>query len=773
MRLTLRTLLAYLDDILEPAQAKEIGEKIQESTFAASLVGKIQDVVRRRRIGAPKVTGRGSKPDPNVVAEYLDNTLPAETVTELELVCLESDMHLAEVAAAHQILTLVLGDAVDIPTKMREHMYSLGAVAPAPDSSHSNGINSHTPTIVGVGAADVTRDVEPRTGEQDLLDRLPPQLARRPGWKRAIPYVVGAVVVAGWGYLMVTAPALKEHFDAQQSAELAEVGLGGSARGPSEPGAPDLGGADSAEAGLSDVGPSQPDNGASGHQDVPSPAAEPSAIAGESDSAEPLNEPDSDDPINVEMHEERELVAGAPQAPAGAKEGSPFAEAAPDRPVAANNGNDDTSFTRETGEPAPTGDAVAAAESPDVVPDPNAFEPPVRAAEPAPPRLKPLHVQYVNTQGVLLRLDPATDEWSVMPRQAMVFPGEDLASPNPFSADLMMAGQEPLCEAVLRGGTRIRVMEPTAETRVGVEIDRGRVLLSRQGIEAADETFVFRLTIRSDEWLCELTGPDATVGIEVVPVPPTSVGDMAAASEYRGGMQVVSGAVRLTNRATEEAIELRPEQGRLPFSADPQAIPANPSEASPPPEWMLTDTRFTSLSRHFAKKYEKEFLPDQPVSASIRPVVKDSQPRISQLATETLALTGNLPGLVDALSAPHEESRIAAIEGLRNWLPRDAGNGERLDVELQNRYREEVASAISRLLWGYSEKDARNEFASRELVDGMSHDEIAVRELASYYVHRLTNRSFGYRADRRRDERDAVVRHWRERLEKNGALVSE
>ena len=48
MRLTLRTLLAYLDDILEPAQAKEIGEKIHESPFATSMVNKIQDVVREQ-----------------------------------------------------------------------------------------------------------------------------------------------------------------------------------------------------------------------------------------------------------------------------------------------------------------------------------------------------------------------------------------------------------------------------------------------------------------------------------------------------------------------------------------------------------------------------------------------------------------------------------------------------------------------------------------------------------------------------------------------------
>ena len=53
MRLTLRTLLAYLDDSLEPSQAKLIGQKVAESEQARELIEHIKSVTRRRRITTP------------------------------------------------------------------------------------------------------------------------------------------------------------------------------------------------------------------------------------------------------------------------------------------------------------------------------------------------------------------------------------------------------------------------------------------------------------------------------------------------------------------------------------------------------------------------------------------------------------------------------------------------------------------------------------------------------------------------------------------------
>jgi len=126
MRLTLRTLLAYLDDTLDPAQAKVIGQKLAESPSARELVDRIRKVTRRRGLSTPTNSNeQGSPSDPNTVAAYLSDALHAEQLAEFEETCLASDVHLAEVAACHQILTLVLSEQVLVPPPAVRRMYAL------------------------------------------------------------------------------------------------------------------------------------------------------------------------------------------------------------------------------------------------------------------------------------------------------------------------------------------------------------------------------------------------------------------------------------------------------------------------------------------------------------------------------------------------------------------------------------------------------------------------------------------------------------------------
>lgn len=123
LKLTLRTLLAWLDDALPPEEARNIGQKVSESPVARELIARIKKVSRSRRITIPAVSGPDAT-DPNLVAAYLDNALPPEQLTEYEERCLKSEIHLSEAASCHQILSM-LGQKAKVPGEARFRMYRL------------------------------------------------------------------------------------------------------------------------------------------------------------------------------------------------------------------------------------------------------------------------------------------------------------------------------------------------------------------------------------------------------------------------------------------------------------------------------------------------------------------------------------------------------------------------------------------------------------------------------------------------------------------------
>jgi|GEM_PF-1405667 len=171
MRLTLRTMLAYLDDVLDPADAQELGARISESEFASELVHRVRSSARKMRLSAPDLEEQGVGCELNSVADYLDNVLPEEYLADFEQVCLESDVHLAEVTCCHQILTLVLGEPAVIPDGLRERIYRV-------DSQH----REWRPPIPQQSASEPSSEaVQPppvvsgkSTGEGDVPDFMKP-----------------------------------------------------------------------------------------------------------------------------------------------------------------------------------------------------------------------------------------------------------------------------------------------------------------------------------------------------------------------------------------------------------------------------------------------------------------------------------------------------------------------------------------------------------------------------------------------------------------------
>jgi hypothetical protein len=175
-------LLAYLDDTLEPSEIKRIGQKVAESETAQELIARIKSVTRRRRLTTPPLTGSADKFDPNTVAEYLDNVLPAEKVEEIEKICLESDVHLAEIGACHQILTLVLGEPALVPPSAKRRMYALAG------PGKPSGIRKTRKAAVAASEAT-------ESGEDDALLLGLPALRRGSGLLWLLP-VAGCLLLA-------------------------------------------------------------------------------------------------------------------------------------------------------------------------------------------------------------------------------------------------------------------------------------------------------------------------------------------------------------------------------------------------------------------------------------------------------------------------------------------------------------------------------------------------------------------------------------------------
>ena len=182
MRLTLRTLIAWLDDTLTPAEVKAIGHQVSESPFAKELIERIHRVTRQRRFTVPPDSGSDAT-DANTVASYLDNELGDDAINEFEKRCLTSDVHLAEVASAHQILSMI-GHKAKVPSDAKNRMYRLvrgREASPKPKVRSATQLPAETPSHPSV------RWTAPTRTKPKVLERFGPLVA-----------VLGLIAILGY-----------------------------------------------------------------------------------------------------------------------------------------------------------------------------------------------------------------------------------------------------------------------------------------------------------------------------------------------------------------------------------------------------------------------------------------------------------------------------------------------------------------------------------------------------------------------------------------------
>ncbi len=826
MRLTLRTLLAYLDDILEPSQTKEIGNKLAESKFASDLVERIREVMRRRRLTAPSIDGDGL--DANVVSEYLDNTLPPEKVTDVEKRCLESDIHLAEAAACHQVLTLVLGEPVEITPDSRRRMY--GLVSQGSGDDQAAAAAGTTPNTEDKDSDEIpvaASALQEKEQTETIGSALPDYLKPRPLWRRALPIFGVALAICGLFALIVSD---KESPIGKSIAKWLGMGEGSAQTAVVAP--------ETADQPLAQKG--EPANANPSKPGVPSKTAAPITVAETStasdagkavggpgltrteDSAGPASTVPSAGPASASSDAstaqnpalDKKMASQSASSPTGGAAG----KAVPDSGLK-EGPSSTTAVALVAPRPMPAAprSQVEAKSS-----APSSSKPPADSSPPAPPAEPAPEIRLSPKTGVLLGYDSARDDWFVLERPGLTLPdpsnsppdtvnfdsapkervpsppapmvadrhADQLVAPEPFDNVLDLG--ERLCRVWVLGGTSVRLLAPTSATRFGIELREGKIVIRSGGSKLPGTDYkplVVAFKVGDEVSQITFLRPETQCGLEIVRGFPTKPNEDARDTSYRGALYVVSGDIRFTESvgrqrtlAAGRGISLAPSDRAVATDMNGFAFRAKGGSLL---SWLNPDSRRVppALAK-VTRDFEADFLPDQPVSASIATVAKNERnPVIAELAAKTLALTNQYSALVEVLAqVPHEEAVHAAANGLRAWLPLAPDHAALLQKELVTAFPPgphvlgtdmDDRASVLRLLWGYNSDDARDRKTSNQLVEWLGHDRLAVRLLAIDQIRELTGQNLHFRAGMPAGDRKRLKKDWERYVERYKGLLQQ
>ncbi len=741
MRLTLRTMLAHMDGILEPEDDEDIRKKIADSEFATNLMHRIRDVVRRLRLGAPGSAGRTPALDPNTVADYLDNALPDDQVADFEKACLESDVQLAELAAAHQILTLVLGEPVEIEPAARQRMYQLPQLA--------------------VGAkevAEVRRREKPSV--PDYL-REPPR--RR--WKLRAGAILAVAACAILAALAVTGgldPWLERAGLRPAAPEVAGVPHAPDDRAPAverelEDRAPREEIARPEPATEPGVEPAEPPAEVS-------PPAEPAPVEPPADVAPveppPLDFSPPDDapepaPLPDDTAEPAPLPDDAPEPaplPDDAAEPAPLPPPIPEVPGVAEHDAGPEALPGET--------AIATPRPPAPMPEgtiPGVLDPAAPAPRPEqPPRAEhpegPPVGRLVSDRQLLLQFDSSAGEWDRVAMQMGVKPDAPvLALPTYRPVVALSAG----ATVQLVGAAEAKLHPADDEGLAGVEVAYGRLTMHTLGQAGLQIRMIF------GERSGTMTFAEAESGLALEVYRLVRPGD----DPESGTAPLLANLWTRRGRVVWQADGGRPvEVGAGEHISLGSAVsgPLEPRLA-PPPDWAAED-QSSFLDRRASVVLADEIRLDRPAALTLHEVAAAHRQReVRWLAIRCLGHLGYFDPMVAVLD--QEDAKTVWFEyldELRAALSRDRRLAAAVRHSLQKQYGAD-AEPLYRMLRGYSEDDLRND-AAAELVEALEHDRLAVRLLSFWNLREITGLGLFYRPEYPAARRQQPVQRWRERL---------
>lgn len=710
LRLTLRTLLAYLDDTLSPSQAREIGQQIAEEPSINDLVTRIRNVMRRRRLLADSPDPDHADVDPNDVAEYLDSVLSPNRVAELEKRVLENDLDLAEVASVHQILSLVLGKPAEISSSAKERAYGLIKGRP---KTHA--------LLEPIGPKKSSAESSPA----EPMGSFDPAASRAPANRVGTSLVVlTLLVMLGVAvYFTVTNPHERPlpPVPGAPAGEMASAKPGGNSDANSV--------VDSAQEGSATPSKETPATvpaapipdvaQATGKQDVPLPKDELDAVP-EIDNVIPkpaaavTESPSDSEPIIppvVPSTDDKEKMAES--------------EAAATETEVAKSDAKPSALEENPAEPAEE-------KSPAATTDIDSFVP---------------VGTYASPTGMLLR--KSSKGWERLQPQSQIFAADLIADPPPGRSKIEFP-------------TGL-VLEMYSRSRLGVAFDpsfdvvcvdpRGQFIFT-----SGKDPVHLKLTINGIDWVLDLKNRGTKVSMESKVLVPARL-DSKKPAEWRVVLNTFAGDAELSRDSQMKEIK----SGREVILISDQSGLGEVSEA-PIPDWVNIPIE-PSTERLINRLSDEVPLGPGP-TARFRELVEDNNKEMRLMAVGALASMGEIDALVDFLRHPkYAPVRAACFESLRAYAREGGSDLKQVQESLTRMYKPDVAGGLLELIVGYPDSKQWNVVHFKRLIERLDAEELTVREAAITNLNELTGKTFNYSADAASAQRRTAIGRWNKWME--------
>lgn len=757
MRLTLRTMLAFLDDVLEGPDARELEQKIDESKFASDLVHRIRGSVRRLRLGAPKLNGKGMGADANTVAEYLDNTMPPERVPDFEKVCLESDVQLAEVAACHQVLTIVLGEPAAVDPSIRDRMYRIGHMDTTnhPPASHDgNGMNA--PLRAASAEAAAGKAVHTAT-ESHRVQPARPQRSAKPAKAarevRESAFPLKSLAITLLLFFIVTGVALRAiaPIDSKHPLWILFTGADRSTQ-VAQPNA----------SGSSQDEPPQPVTETDAAGSLPSQknvAASENATARKTEESS-AKQPDSTSSAATEASAGPASNSGAPSESSATLPPVPPAVAGVEAPMP--SAASATTEPATTTVPAPTAGVPAAKTgvpaTGKVVPLPPPVEP-IPSVRPTEAASAPINVgRYISEGQILARMDMDKNAWMVLPPDSSLNAGERLLSLPTYRPQIVVA---PSVKLTVAGEAFLKLQAPDAGDLPRLSLDFGRILL----VPVGEMGTSVQLDLGGRVGQLTFDDVESMAAIEVRPYLPVGADPMTVAPHLMVQIWAISGGTRWAE-TDRPAVPLTAGQSLQLMDEEMGSV----LDGSTIPEWVDGEN-LQDLDRRASQELRKFLTTDRPLVIPLMEKTDYRQVEVRALSCRCLCYLDIFEPAISKLGDTENHSTwmwSPLIAAIQSTLPFGPETVAKLRADIEKLHGKD-AEKVFRLLLGYSPEQLAAGGAA-ELVESLASESMAIRVLAFMTLKGITGKTLLYHPEERPEKEKSKIAQWQKLLQ-DGLIV--